>query len=191
VKREFGDAYPLPTLEPLWIAAHALNLGGVPPWPGEPQNGPEAFQALDALADWCRQHSAGQPVKPPATPTPPQTPPAVEVKQAAPAVNGAATAVLFIEDKTILRVLSEAGCALTFAQICQDAAALVRKLGGAQAAGLVTLSETKVKERVPVLESQGLVSRPPGPQGRPTRRKGVGITDKGRERLENKSQPAR
>jgi hypothetical protein len=185
---EFGNAYPLPTLEPLWTAAQALNLGGVPPWPGEPQSGPEAFQALNALADWCRRQSAGQPVKSPAAPTPP--PPDVEAKQAVPPANGAGAAVLCIEDKAILRVLSEAGCARTFAQICQDAAALVRKLGGAQAAGLVTLSETKVKERVPVLESEGLVSRPPGPQGRPTYRKGVGITDKGRDRLKNKSEPA-
>jgi hypothetical protein len=51
---EFGNAYPLPTLEPLWNAAQALNLGGVPAWPGEPQTGPDAFAALDALACWCR-----------------------------------------------------------------------------------------------------------------------------------------
>jgi hypothetical protein len=59
LRGELGDVYLLPALEPLWNAAHALNLGDVPPWRGEPQTGPEAFEALAALADWCRLHSAG------------------------------------------------------------------------------------------------------------------------------------
>ncbi len=54
---EFGDAYPLPNLEPLWIAAETLNLGGVPPWRGEPRTGPDAFEALTALAEWARKRS--------------------------------------------------------------------------------------------------------------------------------------
>jgi hypothetical protein len=55
------DVYPLPDLEPLWNAMWALNLGGEPPWLGEPQTGPETFEALDTLMDWCRQHSASPP----------------------------------------------------------------------------------------------------------------------------------
>src|SRR5262249_46340428 len=55
---EFGDAYPLPVLETLWNAAQALNLGDVPPSPGEPRSGPETFDALAALANWCRLQSA-------------------------------------------------------------------------------------------------------------------------------------
>jgi hypothetical protein len=57
---EFGDTYHLPSLEPLWKAAQALNLGDVPPWPGEPQSGQETFEALAALANWCRLQSAKQ-----------------------------------------------------------------------------------------------------------------------------------
>jgi len=93
------------------------------------------------------------------------------------------------EDKTILSVLYAAGRALIFSKICMEAAKLVREKGGASAreAGLVTLSETKVRERVPILESLGLVLRPQGPKGRPTSRKGIGITDKGRAWLENQS----
>jgi hypothetical protein len=66
LRGELGDAYPLPTLEPLWNAAQALNLGNVPPWRGEPQTGPEAFEALTALADWCRRQIVG-PTGDPAT----------------------------------------------------------------------------------------------------------------------------
>jgi len=55
LRGELGDVYPLPSLAPLWVAAQSLNLGGVPRWPGEPQTGPEAFEDLDALADWCRR----------------------------------------------------------------------------------------------------------------------------------------
>jgi hypothetical protein len=89
--------------------------------------------------------------------------------------------ILTDADKTILRVLSDAGRALIYSAIVREAAQLVRAAGGpaARAAGLVTLGETKVRERVPILEAQGLVSRPVGPDGRPTRRKGVGITPRG------------
>ena len=55
LRGELGDVYPLPSLAPLWVAAQSLNLGGVPRWPGEPQTGPEAFEDLDALSDWCRR----------------------------------------------------------------------------------------------------------------------------------------
>lgn len=58
LRGQLGNAYLLPTLEPLWTAAQALNLGDVPPWPGEPQTGREAFEALDTLASWCRLKAA-------------------------------------------------------------------------------------------------------------------------------------
>lgn len=126
-----------------------------------------------------------------------------QVRDAASAADGLGknqpvdTAVLLPEDTTILVVLSQAGRALLFSEICRNAAGLVRKMatekghGAAQQAGLVTLSDTKIRERVPVLEEQGLVSRPPGANGLPTRRKGVGITEKGLARLKSTSSPAR
>jgi hypothetical protein len=109
------------------------------------------------------------------------------------AANASATAVLTSEDKTILVVLSEAGRALLYSEIVRESAKLVREKGGisARKSGLVTLSETKVGERAPILETQGLVSRPLGPQGNPTHRKGIGITDKGRAWLEINSKLVR
>lgn len=41
-------------LEPLWRAAHALKLGDVPDFPGEPQTVIEAFQLIGTLVKWCR-----------------------------------------------------------------------------------------------------------------------------------------
>jgi hypothetical protein len=58
LRGELGDVYALPTLEPLWNAMHALNLGDVPEWRGEPQTGPEAFEALDTVIAWCRRKIA-------------------------------------------------------------------------------------------------------------------------------------
>jgi hypothetical protein len=104
-----------------------------------------------------------------------------------------ATAVLEPEDKTILRVLSKAGHALTYSQIANEAANLVRESAQAkggratQGAGLMTLSETKIGERVPILQAQGLISRPMGRDGKPTSRKGVGITEKGAALLKDMS----
>jgi hypothetical protein len=110
-----------------------------------------------------------------------------------PLSSPATAAVLIGEDVTILRVLSKAGRALRFSEICRESARLVREMGGATAreTGVVTLSETKLKERVPILEEQQLVSRPTGPKGIPTMRKGVGITDIGRAWLQNNSPPSR
>jgi hypothetical protein len=102
-------------------------------------------------------------------------------------------ALLTPEDKTILEVLLEAGLALTYSKICRAAADMVlaraREKGrdGAKKSDLVTLSETKVGERVPNLLAWGLIKRPLGPKGKPTSHKGVGITDSGRAKLENKS----
>ncbi|HEY7308394.1 MAG TPA: hypothetical protein VH643_03425 [Gemmataceae bacterium] len=46
-----GDAHGhlLPSLEPLWHAAAALDLNGTPSFPGEPQTALEAVAALDSL----------------------------------------------------------------------------------------------------------------------------------------------
>jgi hypothetical protein len=97
-----------------------------------------------------------------------------------------AAVVLTPEDKTLLAVLSEAARALHYAQIVREAARLVREKGGTSAGaaiGLMLLSETKIKERVPILEDLGLVSRPLGANGKLTKRKGIGITGKGLSRL--------
>jgi hypothetical protein len=90
--------------------------------------------------------------------------------------------VLTPADVTILAVLARAACALKYSRIVQEAGRLVRSLGGqraAAAAGLVTLGESTVAQRVAVLEGYGLVTRPPGADGKPSRRKGVGITEQG------------
>jgi hypothetical protein len=47
---EGAGAYFLHPIAPLWGAAAALNVEGLPPWRGEPTTGPEALQALDDLA---------------------------------------------------------------------------------------------------------------------------------------------
>jgi hypothetical protein len=72
--------YSLPTLEPIWNAAHALNLGDVPPWPGEPQTGPEAFKLLEAMAKWCRLRIAERACDPARTPPPPEDGPRVVLR---------------------------------------------------------------------------------------------------------------
>jgi hypothetical protein len=101
----------------------------------------------------------------------------------------AAGVVLTDADTTILHLLAKANRALKIAQIVREAAELIREMGGpaARAAGLVTLSETTVRERVPILEEKRLVSRPLGPKGSPTKRKAIGITEKGRVRLKPNS----
>jgi hypothetical protein len=104
-------------------------------------------------------------------------------------VHTSAPSILTAEDKTILTVLAEAGRALLHSEIVREAARLVKDKRGtsARAMGLVTLSETKLGERVPILEEQGLLSRPPGAKGKPSQRKGIGITEKGRAQLNFKS----
>jgi hypothetical protein len=97
--------------------------------------------------------------------------------------------VLSAEDHTILTVLSSAGHALLFADIVSATAALIHDLRpeAARKAGIVALNEKTVGERVPVLETHGMLCKPLGADGKPTTRKGVGITDAGRARLANKS----
>jgi hypothetical protein len=90
------------------------------------------------------------------------------------------------EDITILRVLADAGRALIVSAIVREAANRVydrRKARGSAANlddGVEEIGETTVRDRLPILEREGLVGRPSGADGKPTQRKGVGITDKGR-----------
>jgi hypothetical protein len=93
--------------------------------------------------------------------------------------------ILTDADRMILCVLSDAGRALPHAAVVQDAARLLGKIGGtaAREAGLILLSESKLTERIPLLEEWGLVCRPVGPGGKPTKRRGVGITEAGRKAL--------
>jgi hypothetical protein len=96
-------------------------------------------------------------------------------------------AVLTGEDRTIMVVLSRAGHALIISEIVREAAKQIREnVVSARKEGLVTLSETKVRERVPILETHGLVTRPMGPKGK-TCRKGIGITTSGQTLLQNSS----
>jgi hypothetical protein len=50
--------YSIPRLSHLWDKAYVLDLGTVPPFPGEPSNGREALEALDTLLSWCRSREA-------------------------------------------------------------------------------------------------------------------------------------
>jgi hypothetical protein len=87
-------------------------------------------------------------------------------------------------DITILAVLPSSGEALTCAGIVQGAArALREKHKAREESRLISLSETVLAGRIPLLLDAGLVARPVGPNGKPTNRKGVGITAKGRELL--------
>ncbi len=54
------DVYILPRMEPYWIAAAGLNLDNLPPFPGEPQTGPEAIHAFDLLMKSLRANSASE-----------------------------------------------------------------------------------------------------------------------------------
>jgi hypothetical protein len=146
----------------LWFAAIPRDLRRIDNYP----------QVAAAALRWLRDH---------ALPTAPTT------------TRSPETFVLTTEDKSILRVLADSGRALLYSEICRSATEMVRAMGGTTArnAGLVLISETKLKERVPLLERHGLVSRPLGQTGEPTSRKGIGITDEGRARLNGASSLAR
>jgi hypothetical protein len=74
--------------------------------------------------------------------------------------------------------------ALTFAEIVRNTAKLVRKKRTAgEDTELISTSETVLAQRVPLLLKDGFVARPLGRNGMPTKRKGIGITPKGRELL--------
>jgi hypothetical protein len=83
-------------------------------------------------------------------------------------------------DIMTLTVLAKAGHALKYKEIAWAAADMLRKLPKEQrGSGLVSLNETILRERVPLLLDAGFVARPLGPGGRSAARKGIGITDKG------------
>jgi hypothetical protein len=46
-------------------------------------------------------------------------------------------------------------------------------------AGLISLSGKTLQDRIPILEERHLVGRPPGRDGKPSQRMGVGITAEG------------
>jgi hypothetical protein len=98
--------------------------------------------------------------------------------------------VLEAADLTILWVLSTSKIALTVSQIVQGSARLLQELGSIRAKqlGLVLLSRDKVMERLPILETMGLIERPIGRAGKPTKHKGVGISDLGLQRLSEEPQ---
>jgi hypothetical protein len=83
-------------------------------------------------------------------------------------------------DITILTVLSVAVRAFRYTDIVMRAAELQRK---ERRKDLITVSESVVRERVPILEKKLLVTRPQGRDGRPSKRRGIGITDRGRALL--------
>src|SRR5262249_28749830 len=106
---------------------------------------------------------------------PPLPPPAPAIPQAM---------VLTPVDITILTVLPRNGEARMYAEIEQEAHRVVlQKRRAREATRLVFVSETALRERVPVLLEAELVARPVGQKGRPSARKGIGITSKGSETL--------
>jgi hypothetical protein len=151
-------------------AEEAPDMRAAPP-PGVP---PPAGARGGAVAGVAEPGAAA--TNPDAGPSPPD-PPAVFVPVPA--------------DLTILRVLDEAKRALLVHEIVSGAAALFRGVGGAasRAAGLIPVSEDKVRERIPLLIKHGLAIRPLGAGGKPTRRKGVGITPQGQSFLRSASPP--
>jgi hypothetical protein len=110
------------------------------------------------------------------------------LQQELPSIASAPNIVMVPEDTTILSVLATARYTLTYSEIVRGTHRLLSSMGGpaARKIGLVLLSETKLGERIPILEENGLVARPLGAKGKPTKRKGVGITDKGRSLLETR-----
>jgi hypothetical protein len=89
------------------------------------------------------------------------------------------------EDLVILEALAGVRGALTVMQVVQEAFALRQEAARAgREPARVTVGEGAVKARLRLLERAGLVARPVGGRGRPTRRKGVGITAAGRALLE-------
>jgi hypothetical protein len=101
--------------------------------------------------------------------------------------------ILLPADWTILTVLANAKTSLLFFQICQNSADLVKdsRRHGVRESRLVTLNETVVKARIPILERADLVARPLDQNGKPINRKGVGITPKGLARLRHDTQETR
>jgi hypothetical protein len=91
--------------------------------------------------------------------------------------------VLSDADRSILFVLREESRALKHTDIVRRAAELARDKATYRAAGFISLSETVLEERIPILLEAGLVARPLGRNGKPSKRKGVGITPEGRARL--------
>lgn len=55
LRGELTGCFPLPNLERLWNAAHALGLPEVPPWPGEADDSPSAVERLGVLIEWLRK----------------------------------------------------------------------------------------------------------------------------------------
>jgi hypothetical protein len=96
--------------------------------------------------------------------------------------NGPAAFVPTPADLTILTVLDGAGGrALKQDEIIREANKLTR--GAGRRPGLVPVSDTLLRERLPLLIDGGYVARPANPGGKPAARKGVGITDAGRRLL--------
>jgi DNA-binding HxlR family transcriptional regulator len=101
--------------------------------------------------------------------------------------SGGQGLVLIPADITILTVLEETTVALLYSEIVRRASNLSReKKLKKEPTGCILVSESTLSERVPLLEEDGLVCRPKGRNGKPTKRKGIAITKKGREQLRPK-----
>jgi hypothetical protein len=85
-------------------------------------------------------------------------------------------------DLTILTVLAKVGGrALENSELIAEGIKLTRRPD--RRPDLDPVSETILRERLRLLIKGGYVARPLNAEGKPTRRKGVGITDPGRELL--------
>jgi hypothetical protein len=97
--------------------------------------------------------------------------------------------VLIPADITILTVLARAGRTLHYADIQTMAHKLCSESNKTEGKGswesgqFVNVSDTVLRERVPLLLKHGLVARPVRTDGQPSQRMGIGITPDGMNRI--------
>jgi hypothetical protein len=91
--------------------------------------------------------------------------------------------VLLPEDISILAVLYHAQRAMTYPQIARKSVTVSSECRKRGDDSLIPVSASVLRVRVPILLEQQLVTRPPDKSGKPTQRKGIGITPQGRELL--------
>jgi hypothetical protein len=87
------------------------------------------------------------------------------------------------EDVSILTVLAHAKRAMTYAEIVRASVNLANESRKSGERKYIPVSDSVLRDRVPLLLDLGFVTRPLRRDGSPTQRKGIGITQKGRDLL--------
>ena len=91
--------------------------------------------------------------------------------------------ILTRADLSVLQVLADWGRALTQSEIVRKVAALCRE--GGHKFGFVPVGQTTLSGRLKLLRAAGYVAAPTDAAGKPSTRKGIGITEEGRVALES------